>query len=728
MAFYRGAGFNKSSAPLPNLPGFRAAAPVQETRPKRNGAAGARAQAPPPWQACCLALLHAHALPPRCGASRGQRMCAVQLSSPSQPLARHSSEQAPPSAAPPRPADHLPRTQPNAYSCLPSAPWLASLALPCDAAVFKWVQGIPLCVDEPSAAPFDSEPLDQPVHQLSADGLAPRYGAGVGQAPAQPALPRFVTADRQVLRFYAYFKEGVVERVEENFRVRRCIIYYYIEDGSIHVGEPKEANSGIPQGVFLKRHRVPLHALGTSAGGPTLGAAPRGFVGTRQLVVGDSIELYGRTFFIVSCDAWTREYLTCRGQSVAPDGEYPQAPLQAYLAKREKKVTPVQKGDYHSRFFTMDRKVLRFYVVWDDRKRLYGQKHKYVLNYYLSDDTAEVLEIYDPRSGRDPFPKLLQRMRIPKQPKASGAGVVVDESGRNLRGPPGAAFLNEADLMLGASIKIYARELFIYDADPFTKEYLKATRALTDGDLQPLDVFSRKTPLAVNEIPPWNGFGGEEDSRQNCLSLQPKPRRTDFNKQMENLGKTLRYTAAMAATGGRELSVVDKGRVFILTFYLENDTMAIFEPPVKNSGLVGGKFLERQVVCHPGSITRKYTPADLCVGATIGVYGRTFLLLEADVYSLRYMEERPETFPQSDLEEVVDKAKDAFGADEEGIRSALLESAGADGRLRAAELLAALTAAGVGVTVQEALTLARRLDTAGTGSVSVAELVQLLSI
>jgi hypothetical protein len=51
---------------------------------------------------------------------------------------------------------------------------------------------------------------------------------------------------------------------------RRCLIYLYLEDDSIHVAEPKQQNSGIPQVrrsislvvhfVFVCRRRTSLHA------------------------------------------------------------------------------------------------------------------------------------------------------------------------------------------------------------------------------------------------------------------------------------------------------------------------------------------------------------------------------------------------------------------------------------------------------------------------------------
>lgn len=51
----------------------------------------------------------------------------------------------------------------------------------------------------------------------------------------------------QVLRFYGYFKESVVESNIENHRIRKVILYYYLEDDSMHVAEPRQDNSGIPQ-------------------------------------------------------------------------------------------------------------------------------------------------------------------------------------------------------------------------------------------------------------------------------------------------------------------------------------------------------------------------------------------------------------------------------------------------------------------------------------------------
>ena len=49
----------------------------------------------------------------------------------------------------------------------------------------------------------------------------------------------------------------------------------------------------------------------------------------------------------------------------------------------------------------------------------------------------------------------------------------------------------------------------------------------------------------IQDLPPYNGFGSLEDSKQSCLSLIPQPPKKDFIKMLENDGKILRYAATM---------------------------------------------------------------------------------------------------------------------------------------------------------------------------------------
>ena len=59
--------------------------------------------------------------------------------------------------------------------------------------------------------------------------------------------------------------------------------------------------------------------------------------------------------------------------------------------------------------------VLSFEVLWDDRS-LEGGLNRYTLNFFLADDTVEVKEENKANSGKDPFPLLLRRSKLPKVP------------------------------------------------------------------------------------------------------------------------------------------------------------------------------------------------------------------------------------------------------------------------------------------------------------------------
>lgn len=94
------------------------------------------------------------------------------------------------------------------------------------------------------------------------NGTAKSMTYGSRQAPENDYIPRvqapWLKYDRQVLRFAAYFQESVVESPKENYRLRKCLIYYYLNDNTIQILEPRGENSGILQGAFLKRHMVPM--------------------------------------------------------------------------------------------------------------------------------------------------------------------------------------------------------------------------------------------------------------------------------------------------------------------------------------------------------------------------------------------------------------------------------------------------------------------------------------
>ena len=105
------------------------------------------------------------------------------------------------------------------------------------------------------------------------------------------------------------------------------------------------------------------------------------------------------------------------------------------------------KDDDHGsymKFLQWDTKVLRFFCVWDDRQSLYGDQRKFVLRYYLADDTMDMVEEHVANSGRRTG-NFLTRGRISKKTPEIivGSGDV----------HPGDYF-TPADLMVGSTITI----------------------------------------------------------------------------------------------------------------------------------------------------------------------------------------------------------------------------------------------------------------------------------
>jgi len=96
-------------------------------------------------------------------------------------------------------------------------------------------------------------------------------------------------------------------------------------------------------------------------------------------------------------------------------------------------------------------------------------------------------------------------------------------------------------------------------------------------------------PAVVVQVPPHNGFGDEVDSLGYVYDLVPKKPKIDFFKYVDNDKKILRYTARFNTKVPEDLD-----RRFIISFYLADDTISIFEPAQKNSGIIEGPFLERR--------------------------------------------------------------------------------------------------------------------------------------
>ena len=124
----------------------------------------------------------------------------------------------------------------------------------------------------------------------------------------------------------------------------------------------------------------------------------------------------------------------------------------------------------------------------------------------------------------------------------------------------------------------------------------------------------------------WN-WTGEHTSAVDYLALHNNNFRNGLDSHV------LRFVAVMDTDYS-----VDKARRFILSFYLSDDTIAVFEPPQRNSGVLGGKYLERGRVKLPGQeifkseLTKYYTSKEFYVGAKLVFNDIPFIIVGADDY------------------------------------------------------------------------------------------------
>jgi len=170
------------------------------------------------------------------------------------------------------------------------------------------------------------------------------------------------------------------------------------------------------------------------------------------------------------------------------------------------------------KFLVNDRKVLKFWCIWDDPS-LYGEKRRFILHYFLADGTVDVSEIHIPNSGRDHFPQLLSRCKLPKVPPPTGCALIGSDYSDAVE------YYTHADFRVGCYVTVYSRHFLIVKADEFTKQFYREVHGLTDKDFVPVEQKEKIYVPPVRCPPPHNGYGEEEDSLGSFYSLIPRPPR-----------------------------------------------------------------------------------------------------------------------------------------------------------------------------------------------------------
>lgn len=433
-----------------------------------------------------------------------------------------------------------------------------------------------------------------------------------------------------VLTFQAYFEETSsysTAAIDQN-RVRKCNIFYFLENNTISIVEKPVMNSGIPQGTLVKRSLV-----NHPDGSPIL---PQDFQ------MGESLHIYGKKYIIYDCDEATRKYMrrhfgvNDNMSLVPPKDPYvnyrkslekgPSEDWNEYRVKTNANKTFVEaalgKGvDNKGRegFIKYGSHSLKFKCVWDNTNQLYGDRQEFSLVYKLSDDTIEIFSIPNSSRGKSEFTKLLRRAKLPKK----DGDMVVGERREDL------PCYHWKDLNIGTTLNVYARDLRIVDADANTREFYQ------DAGM----------PLGAPEGEPEMSMSMHESS----LAPEVKPSTAAAStKHDPNSNKMLSFFASLLSGG-----LDDVNRRFVIIYYVQNGTVKILEEKIRNSGFVGGLFLSRRKI-QMGEDTY-LTDRDLYVGCKLKILNHRFLLLGANDSTLRYMEDQK--FPRSSFYAIIEKTR-----------------------------------------------------------------------
>ncbi|RNF04889.1 hypothetical protein TraAM80_05027 [Trypanosoma rangeli] len=510
----------------------------------------------------------------------------------------------------------------------------------------------------------------------------------------------------RVLRFYGYTKEQVPESAVERERVRKVVLNVFLEDNTMSVTEQSPDNSGFAFPLALKRHIVPMHD-----------GTPITFAHFR---VGDTITFYGRTYRLYDADKFTRDFFKEGGVELEPAQE---VPIDAFTLQRNR---PIAKAhDVRSvaadsplnitllpeqvraaqQFLEHDGEVLRCDCIWDDTEALHGVKHFFTLYYFLADGSIAVVEKDFPNSGRDPFPRYFRRQRVAK-PTGDGKFDPQTLGSNAFREVKKSVYYTDDDIRIGNVLHLYGRPVLICGYDEFTRNHLRKKFGVTAYE-----------PIPGGKKPPTVPVGCQrrEKTAQELEEMQERKRtESRLRKFADGVVKFL-----MRLDNAK---YDDEIRRFVLAVYPADNTISIFEPVQRNSGIVGGRFLQRQCCRRPDG--EFYKAHDFFVGAHVNINGFPFVVLASDERSLNYMETNSQEFNRSDINRIVRKLRAMLTSKQTGLVEAFREADEVNkGGLQMEVFLEIMRRLQLDISEQEILSILRYFDKHDESYVSYEEFV-----
>ncbi|CAD7966151.1 unnamed protein product [Amoebophrya sp. A120] len=316
----------------------------------------------------------------------------------------------------------------------------------------------------------------------------------------------------------------------ENCRVRKLTLLYYTADDTIALLEPRETNSGLVQGDFLRRQQTFAQRGGRR-------------VLLSDLALGKTVQIFGRSIRLVECDEATRTFFQENRKPLGEKETYPESQLKLYEQRRAKmydssrKITEAAAGSSTPRTLLQDLgstprssfgqepakkpAVLRFFSFRNTGKggaefstltedensnkrtvekttggakqeikpttllsedtttlspagALYSLRQYFTILFHTEDSTIEIMR--QPTGNTYPVGKTTaegkslyhSRAAVPRSQLASSARCMVTRVGI---APSPGELVQAEDLQTGSSVILYGEEFHLYDCDEKTKDW-----------------------------------------------------------------------------------------------------------------------------------------------------------------------------------------------------------------------------------------------------------------
>jgi len=203
----------------------------------------------------------------------------------------------------------------------------------------------------------------------------------------------------------------------------------------------------------------------------------------------------------------------------------------------------------------------------------------------------------------------------------------VNQPGQNFIGDN---YLTADEITPTSNINAYGRIYEIQGVDVFTRDWYRAKYGY-EFSIGEIEMPAIPEQVEIQK-PPYNGFGDEIDTLGQMYRLVPQKPKIDFFKAVDNDKNILRFTARFNTRVPEDFD-----RRFIISFYLSDDSISIYEPAQKNSGIIPGKFLHRRKYKNVDKNMEFITPTDMPIGGDVKINGHSFHILSCDEYTSSYL-------------------------------------------------------------------------------------------